>query len=122
MSLPDHNKSGFSNLTAFRVFADGHIKFFDSQNDLYDIYDLHAYLMVFSWTLLGLLLISGVRYMIPDWKNGIRIHAISGYIIFVLTFATAIHVFGVREWVIGRRSSDNEVYHDHIGTGKRRFH
>ena len=56
--------------------------------------------------------------MIPDWKNGLMIHEYSGYAIFVLTFSTAFYIYGVREWIIGRRSSDNEVYHDHIGTGK----
>jgi nucleoside permease NupC len=74
--------------------------------------------MVFSWTILGMLLISGVRYMIPDWKNGIKIHVICGFIILVLTLATSLWVFGVRKWVVGRRTATNEVYHDQIGFGK----
>jgi len=65
-----------------------------------------------------MLLVSGVRYMIPDWKNGIRIHAVSGYIIFFLTFATSLYALGIRKWLIHRRSHENEVYHGYIGIGK----
>ena len=71
--------------------------------------------MVFSWTLFGLLLVAGVRYMLPDWKNGIRIHIYSGTIIFGATFGTSLYTMGRRGWIIGRRSKENENYHDHIG-------
>ncbi len=73
--------------------------------------------MVFSWTLFGLLLVAGVRYMLPDWKNGISIHIQSGAMIFVLTFVTSLYTMWTRGWIIGRKSKENEHYHDHIGLG-----
>lgn len=75
-------------------------------------------MMVLSWTFLGQLLVSGVRYMIPDWKIGIRMHALCGYIIVFLTFATSLYILGIRQWKIQRKSLENEHYHGHIGTGK----